>query len=55
MKKRKCVVSIGLISIKFELDFHSCGEQGGPKAAADRINLGMKKSIIDGKQYLDYL
>jgi hypothetical protein len=44
-----------LIGIKFELDFHCCGEQGGLKAAADWINLGTKKSSIDGKQYLDYL
>jgi hypothetical protein len=44
-----------LIGIKFELDFHCCGEQGVPKAAADLINLGMKRSSIGGKQYLDYL
>ena len=43
------------IGIKFELDFHCRGEQGGPKAAADRIDLVMKKSGIGGKQYLDYL
>ncbi len=42
-----------LMGIKFELDFHCRGEQGGPKAAADQINLGMKKSSIGGKQYLD--
>jgi hypothetical protein len=41
--------------MKFELDFHSRREQGGPKAAADWIYLGMKKSSIGGKQYLDYL
>jgi hypothetical protein len=44
-----------LIGIKFKLDFHSRREQGWPKAAADWINLGMKKSSIWGKQYLDYL
>jgi hypothetical protein len=44
-----------LIGIKFTLDFHCRGEQGGPKAAADPIDLGMKKSSIGGKQYLDYL
>jgi hypothetical protein len=44
-----------LIGIKFELDFYCRREQGGPKAAADQINLGMKKSSIGGKQYLDYL
>ncbi len=44
-----------LIGIKFELDFHCHGEKGGPKVAADWINLGMKKSSIGGKQYLDYL
>jgi hypothetical protein len=44
-----------LIGIKFKLDFHCHGEQGGPKVAADQINLGMKKSSIGGKQYLDYL
>ncbi len=44
-----------LIGIKFELDFHCRGEQGGPKAAADWINLGIEKSSIGGKQYLDYL
>jgi hypothetical protein len=47
--------SDSLIGIKFKLDFHCRGEQGGPKAAADWINLGMKKSSIGGKQYLDYL
>ncbi len=44
-----------LIGIKFELDFHCCRDQGGPNAAADQINLGMKKSSIGGNQYLDYL
>ncbi len=44
-----------LIGVKFELDFHCRGEQGGHKAAADQINLGMRKSSIGGKQYLDYL
>ncbi len=41
-----------LIFIKFELDFHCRGEQGGPKAMVD---WSMKKSSIGGKQYLDYL
>jgi hypothetical protein len=44
-----------LIGIKFKLDFHCHGEQGGPKAVADWVNLGMKKSSSDGKQYLEYL
>jgi hypothetical protein len=44
-----------LIGTKFKLDFHCCGEQGGPKAVVDWINLGMKKSSIGVKQYLDYL
>jgi hypothetical protein len=44
-----------LIGIKVELDFHHPREQGGPKAMADWINLGMKKSSIGGKQYLIYL
>jgi hypothetical protein len=44
-----------LMGIKFKLDFHCHGEQGGPKAVADWINLGMKKSSIGGKQYLEYL
>jgi hypothetical protein len=43
------------IDIKFKLDFDCRGEQGGPEAAVDWINLGMKKSSIGGKQYLDYL
>jgi hypothetical protein len=43
-----------LIGIKFELDFYCRREQGGPNAAADWINLGMKKSSTDGKHYLDY-
>jgi hypothetical protein len=57
----KCVGSHGnggsgsLISIKFKLDFHCHREQGGPKAVADWINQGMKKSSIGGKQYLNYL
>jgi hypothetical protein len=38
----------GLVGIKFELDFH-CQERDW------RGYLGMKKSSIDGKQYLDYL
>jgi hypothetical protein len=45
----------GSLGIKFKLDFHCRREQGGPKVAADQINLGMKKSSIGGKQYLDYL
>jgi hypothetical protein len=53
---RNCDSGSGsLIGINFELDFHCRGEQGGPKAAADQINLGMKKSSIGGKYYLDYL
>ncbi len=44
-----------LIGVKFKLDFHCRREQGGPKAAADQISLGKKKSSIGGKQYLDYL
>ncbi len=44
-----------LINIRFEPDFHCRGEQGGPEATADWINLGMKKSSIGGKQYLDNL
>jgi hypothetical protein len=47
--------SDSLIHIKFELDFHSRGEQGGPEEAVGWTNLGMKKSSIGGKQYLDYL
>jgi hypothetical protein len=47
--------SDSFIGIKFKLDFHCHGDQGGPKAAANQINLGMKKSCIGGKQYLDYL
>ena len=38
-----------LIGIKFEHDFNYLGKQGGPKVAADQINLGMKKSSIGGK------
>jgi hypothetical protein len=45
--------SNGLIGIKFELDFHCRKQQNGPETAWD--NLGMKKSSIGGKQYLDYL
>ncbi len=45
--------SSGLINIKFELDFHCREQQNGPETAWD--NLGMKKSSIGGKQYLDYL
>ena len=41
----------GLVGIKFELDFHCWG----PEEAVDSDNLGMKKSRIGGKQYLDYL
>jgi hypothetical protein len=44
-----------LIGIKFELDFHCRREQGRPEVAADWNNIGMKKSSIGGKQYLDYL
>jgi hypothetical protein len=53
---RNCKGGSGsLIGIKIELDFHCHGEQGGPKAVADRINIGMTKSSIGGKQYLDSL
>jgi hypothetical protein len=45
--------SSGLIGIKFKLDFHCREQQNGPETAWD--NLGMKKSSIGGKQYLDYL
>ncbi len=44
-----------LIGIKFELDFHCRGEQEGPEVVADWIDLGINKSSIGGKQYLDYL
>ncbi len=43
-----------LIGVKYKLDFHCHGEQRGLKAVADWINLGMKKSSIGSKQYLDY-
>ncbi len=41
----------GLVGIKFKLDFYC----RGPEEAANLDNLGMKKSRIGGKQYLDYL
>jgi hypothetical protein len=41
----------GLVGIKFKLDFHC----RGPEEAVNLNNLGMKKSRIVGKQYLDYL
>jgi hypothetical protein len=53
---RDCNCGSGsLIGIKLDLYFHCCREQGGPKVAADWINLCVKKSSIGGKQYLDYL
>jgi hypothetical protein len=42
-----------LIGIKFELDFHCCEQQDGPKR--QQISLGMKKSSIGGKQCIDHL
>ncbi len=39
-----------LVGIKIELDFHC----RGPEEAINLDNLGMKKSRIGGKQYLDY-
>jgi hypothetical protein len=44
-----------LIGIKFELDFDCCREQEGPNMVVDWTNLGIKKSSIGSKQYLDYL
>jgi hypothetical protein len=45
-----------LLGIKFALDFfHCCKQQIGLGTALDCLNLGMKKSSIGGKQYLDYL
>jgi hypothetical protein len=41
----------GLVGIKFKLDFNCQGLE----EAVDLDNLGMKKSRIGGKQYLDYL
>jgi hypothetical protein len=41
----------GLVGIKFKLDFHCQGLE----EAVYSDNLGMKKSSIGGKQYLDYL
>jgi hypothetical protein len=40
-----------LVGIKFKLDFHCRGQE----EANNLDNLGMKKSKIGGKQYLDYL
>ena len=52
VRSRNCDFSSGgLVDIKFELDFH-CREWYEEPGSAD--NLGMKKSSIDGKQYLDY-
>jgi hypothetical protein len=44
-----------LLGIKFALDFHCREQQIGLETASDCLNLGMKKSSIGGKQYLDYL
>jgi hypothetical protein len=44
-----------LISIKFELDFHSSEQKNGPEpeTAADKSRY--EEDSIDGKQYLEYL
>jgi hypothetical protein len=44
-----------LSGIKFAHDCHCHEQQIGPKTELDCLNLGMKKSSIGGKQYLDSL
>jgi hypothetical protein len=43
--------SVSLVRIKFKIDFNCREQQDGLETAAE--SLGMKKSSISGKQYLD--